>query len=85
MDVYDLPKIRVVSKDGFYYAFNNRRLYVYRVLHYRGKLDKVKVKLASLTCFQQERFTTKNNGESVVLQRGITSPHSKPKSSSLLK
>ena len=76
MDIYDLPKIRVVRKDGFYYAFDNRRLYVYRVLHFRGLLEKIKVKLAPLRDFQQDRFTTENNGESIELARGITLPHS---------
>ena len=76
MDIYDLPKIRVVRKDGFYYAFDNRRLYVYRVLHFRGLLEKVQVKLAPLRDFMQDRFTTENNGESIELVRGITLPHS---------
>ena len=76
MDISDLPKIRVVRKDGFYYAFDNRRLYVYRVLHFRGLLEKVKVKLAPLKYFKQDRLTTESNGESIELVRGITLPHS---------
>ena len=76
MDIYDLPKIRVVRKDGFYYAFDNRRLYVYRVLQFKGVLEKVEVELAPLRYFQQDRFTTENNGESIKLVRGITLPHS---------
>ena len=76
MDVYDLPKIRVVRRNGYYYAFDNRRLYVYRVLHYRGRLDKVKVHLAPLCQFQPFRFSTLNNGESVVVENEITLPHS---------
>ena len=76
MSVYSLPKIRVVRRNGYYYAFDNRRLYVYRVLQYRGLLDKVKVNLAPLRKFQPERFTTRNNGRSVRLQSGLTLPHS---------
>ena len=76
MNVYDLPKIRVVRRNGFYYAFDNRRLYVYRVLEHRGKLDKVKVKLAPLSKFKPSYFTTKNNGQSIRLTRGVTLTHS---------
>ena len=76
MNVYDLPKIRVVKRNGFYYAFDNRRLYVYRVLQYRGKLDTVTVYLAPLSQFQPRRFNTSNNGESVVLKSGTTLLHS---------
>ena len=77
--VNDLPKIRVVRlvhKNNYYYAFDNRRLYVYRVLHYRGLLDKVKVNLVSPILFQPRRFNTLNNGKSVKLKTGITLPHS---------
>ena len=76
MDINVLPKIRVVRKDGFYYAFDNRRLYVYRVLQFKGVLEKVEVELAPLRYFQQDRFTTENNGESIKLVRDITLPHS---------
>ena len=76
LNVYDLPKIRVVKRNGFYYAFDNRRLYVYRVLQYRGKLDTVRVYLAPSSKFQPRRFSTLNNGESVVLKSGNTLPHS---------
>ena len=76
MKVDDLPRIRVVCKDGYYYSFDNRRLYVYRVLHYRGRLNKVTVKLAPNSQFQPERFTTKNNGKSVTFYKGTTYIHS---------
>ena len=76
MRVDDLPRIRVVCKDGYYYSFDNRRLYVYRVLHYRGLLDKVRVHLASIEQFQPKRFTTKNNGKTVIVNKDITYSHS---------
>ena len=41
MRVDDLPKIHVLIKNGYYYSFDNRRLYVYRVLHRRGLLKNV--------------------------------------------
>ena len=78
MSVYDLPKIRVVRKDGFYYAFDNRRLYVYRVLEHRGRLNRIRVKLAPLSEYQPHRFSTVNNGESVILKYGETTlPHAR--------
>ena len=78
MSVYELPTIRVVRKDGFYYAFDNRRLYVYRVLEYRGRLNRIRVKLAPLSQFQPHRFSTLNNGESVILKYGETTlPHAR--------
>ena len=77
MQVEQLPTIRVVNIYSSYYAFDNRRLYVYRVLHYYGRLSKIVVKLAPATQFQPRKFTTKNNGNSVVLRRGKTFQHSK--------
>ena len=78
MSVNELPTIRVVRKNGFYYAFDNRRLYVYRVLEYRGRLTRIKVNLAPLSQYQPRRFSTSNNGESVILKNGETTlPHSR--------
>ena len=78
MSVNDLPTIRVVRKNGFYYAFDNRRLYVYRVLEYRGRLNRIKVNLAPLSQYQPRRFSTSNNGESVILKYGETTlPHAR--------
>ena len=78
MNVNELPTIRVVRKDGFYYAFDNRRLYVYRVLEHRGKLNRIRVKLAPLSEYQPHRFSTENNGESVILKYGETTlPHAR--------
>ena len=77
MNVYTLPKIRVVRlehRNNYYFAFDNRRLYVYRVLHHRGKLDTVKVKLASPDLFRSRRFNTLNNGKSVTLKSDFAIP-----------
>jgi len=49
--VEQLPRIKVVNKFNSYYAFDNRRLYVYRVLHYHGLLDKIIVILAPVSQF----------------------------------
>jgi len=71
-----LPTIKVVNMSNSYYSFDNRRLYVYRVLHYRGLLDKIVVILAPMSQFQRRKFTTRNNGRSIVLRRGVTLKHS---------
>ena len=76
MSVQDLPTIRVVFKNGTYCAFDNRRLYIYRVLHWCGKLDEVTVKQVSLSLFKPSRFTTKNNGNTVRMRGGLGLPHS---------
>ncbi|XP_076817069.1 uncharacterized protein LOC143462702 [Clavelina lepadiformis] len=80
MSVNDLPKIKVTKKNGFYYSFDNRRLYVYRVLELRGLLDTVEVKKAPVRFFQEERFTTDNNGRCVRLAVGPTLPHASAES-----
>ena len=76
MSIHELPTIKVVFINDTYYSFDNRRLYVYRVLHQYGKLDKVTVMLASKNQFQRSRFTTINNGSTVTLRNDETLPHS---------
>ena len=78
MRVEDLPRIREVQMNNSYYAFDNRRLYVYRVLHIRGKLDKITVQLAPYHQFQPERYSTKINGTPVTLRKALTYKHSVP-------
>ena len=75
MSVDIFPKIRVIKKDGYYYSFDNRRLYVYRVLHYRGMLKNVIVNHVPLSLFQPRKFTTKNNGISIFMRKDVTKPH----------
>ena len=48
--------------------------YVFRVLHYRGLLDSLKVKLVPTHGFQNWKFTT-NNGQSLYVRRGNTQKH----------
>ncbi|XP_076817448.1 uncharacterized protein LOC143462991 [Clavelina lepadiformis] len=75
MNVDDLPMIRVVRRNGRYYAFDNRRLYVFRVLENRGCLRTVTVLKASSGQFQPRRFTTLNNGISITVRGDVTLPH----------
>ena len=75
MSVDDLPMIRVVRRNGRYYAFDNRRLYVYRVLEKRGCVRTVTVVKASPSKFQPRRFNTLNNGISVTVRGDVTLAH----------
>ena len=68
LNVSDLPMIRVVRRKGFYFSFDNRRLYVFRRLQHLGKLKKVKVQLAPLSQFQPYRLSTENNGKSIIFK-----------------
>ena len=77
ISVEDLPMIRVVRKYGNYYAFDNRRLYVYRVLEHRGILDTLEVEQAPSRMFKKKYFTTTNNGASIKVKVGRTLPHSR--------
>ena len=71
-NVNTLPYIKVVERNGSYYTFDNRHLYVYRVLHLRGRIDSVNVKLCPLSpC----KFTTKNNGKSIKVRGDVTLPN----------
>ena len=76
MTVNAIPKIRVVKMNKSYFTFDNRRLYVYRVLHHRGLLDKINVLVAPKSDFQIKRFSTRNYGKSISLKSGTTLPHS---------
>ena len=70
-----LPRIRVVNMNGYYFTFDNRRLYVYRVLHFRGLLKTVEVSLAPLRQFQPHKFSTKNKGKSIYVRCDDTLKH----------
>ena len=83
MRVDTLPMIQVLKKDGLYYSLDNRRLYVFRVLHYRGLLDRLKVKLVPTDRFQVWKFTTKNNGQSLYVRRRKTQKHHKDNSTNI--
>ena len=75
LSVLDLPRIRVVNLSGCYFAFDNRRLYVYRVLQFRNFLETVLVNLAPSTQLQPDKWTTTNEGRSVSVRRGATLKH----------
>ena len=83
MRVDTLPMIQVLKKDGLYYSLDNRRLYVFRVLHYRGLLDSLKVELVPTYKFQDWKFTTKNNGQSLYVRQGKTQKHHEDNSTNI--
>ena len=75
LSVHALPTIRVAKRKGRYYAFDNRRLYVYRVLEHRGHLTQITVKEAPSSQFKKSRYSSKNKGVSVEIRRGSTLTH----------
>ena len=77
LSVLSLPRIRVVNVGGCYFAFDNRRLYVYRVLQFRGFLKTVQVNLAPSTQLQPDKWTTTNEGQSVSVRRETTLKHTR--------
>ena len=69
--VRDIPKIRVVWKDGKYYTEDNRRLWVFKQLEKLGGCGEIKV-LASDSYERmfrrEEKFTTTNGGTDVTIR-----------------
>ena len=74
--VHCLPQIRVVNLNGCYFSFDNRRLYVYKVLQHHGFLETVQVNVAPISQFQRRKLTTRNAGMSVTVRMGDTLKHS---------
>jgi len=68
-----LPRIEVTKRNNKYYSLDNRRLYLYRVLEKRGFLSRVKVSLVSK--WPEWKFTTENDGASVIVRGQKTLPH----------
>jgi len=75
MSVRALPTIRVVERNGLYYSFDNRRLYVYRALQQKGKLDSILVNVVDISLFQPKRFSTINNGLTISFSTGFEIPY----------
>lgn len=64
-----IPRMRVCKKDGKWYTLDNRRLWVFRKLEADGHIKDVKVTQVSKDRLPAEKFTTKNDGESVDIRR----------------
>ncbi|CAK8684174.1 unnamed protein product [Clavelina lepadiformis] len=78
MSALDFPKISVIPFKGKYFSEDNRRLYVFRVLHCLGKLDFISVHLRRdyLGDLQYHfKYTTTNEGQSIRVRGDITKPH----------
>lgn len=69
--------IKIIQKDGKFYSFDNRRLYVFRVCEYNGCVSDIPVRVRPISEFMPERFTTPNDGIKVRVKRGTTLPHYK--------
>eukprot|EP00106_Octopus_bimaculoides_P020423 XP_014787865.1 PREDICTED: uncharacterized protein LOC106881861 [Octopus bimaculoides] len=62
------PTITVYQKDGKYYSYDNRRLYVFKELQRRSQPDlKIKVCLTS-AALSPLKFTTHNDGQSIMVR-----------------
>lgn len=73
--INQIPLIKVINKWNHYYSFDNRRLYMFRVLECEGIIRKIKVKQVPADMLIPERFTTKNEGISIRLRQGRTRDH----------
>lgn len=60
--VYSIPTIGVMQKGGRWYTGDNRRLWVFRQLERLGKCTEIPVRS---TYIPENKFTTKNQGESI--------------------
>ena len=69
--IQDIPKIRVVLKDGKYYTEDNRRLWVFKQLQKLGRCGEIRVRASNSieTMFRrEEKFTTTNGGAAVTIR-----------------
>nr|XP_004225521.1 uncharacterized protein LOC100182085 isoform X2 [Ciona intestinalis] len=64
----EIRPIRVIIKDNKAISVDNRRLYVFRVLEISGHLHSIKVQV--INQYDEERFTSTNNGCHVRLRSG---------------
>jgi len=71
--IEDIPRIEVTKRNNKYYSLSNRRLYVFRVLQKRKFLSRIEVFL--VTRWEEQKYTTKSDGESVKVRRDKTLPH----------
>ncbi|XP_078481546.1 uncharacterized protein LOC144742627 [Ciona intestinalis] len=77
-DINTFPKIRIVKRDNLFWSLDNRRLYIFRVLEERGHIRTITARLLPEFRFDEDKFTSKNNGVSIYLRGGDkTLSHSK--------
>ncbi|XP_039249275.2 uncharacterized protein LOC120326980 [Styela clava] len=73
--VSDFPPISVWYKNGSWYSENNRRLYMFRVLEYKGKISDINVTEDDPPRWRPN--TSRDDGDSIRLRGGAqTYPHS---------
>ncbi|CAK8694632.1 uncharacterized protein LOC143447096 [Clavelina lepadiformis] len=71
--VENIPPMTVIERNGLYYSQDNRRLYVFRVLQCINHLNEVKVNIGN--SFPMNKFTTNNEGTSVLVRNDDTRNH----------
>ncbi|XP_078481569.1 uncharacterized protein LOC144742631 [Ciona intestinalis] len=77
-DINTFPKIRIVKHGNLFWSLDNRRLYIFRVLEERGHIRTITARLLPEFRFDEDKFTSKNNGVSIYLRGGHkTLSHSK--------
>lgn len=77
ISVNEFPQILVAKKNNKYYACDNRRLYVFRVAEYQGAISYIDVKIARANSFNNDTFTTTDDGRKVEVRGRRTLPHCK--------
>uniref|UniRef100_H2Y2B9 Uncharacterized protein n=1 Tax=Ciona intestinalis TaxID=7719 RepID=H2Y2B9_CIOIN len=77
MRVEELPLMTVIKLNNSFYSYDNRRLYVFRVLELLNGVQKIPVFLT--TYIDTNKFTSQNNGESIVVRNDVTFPQAMPK------
>ena len=70
IDPSTVSPIRIVEKDGGIYTLDNRRLYGFQQAYDQAGLDIPYQKLDSIPSSQLYKFTTQNNGTSILIRGG---------------
>ncbi|CAD5113381.1 DgyrCDS2554 [Dimorphilus gyrociliatus] len=67
--ISDFPPIQVVLKENLLYTLDNRRLWLFKQYQKQHKDIMIKVEYLELTSKHQLKFTTKNKGSSIKIER----------------
>lgn len=70
----DVPMIRVVQRNGKWWSFDNRRLWVFKELEKEGGCKIIKVEVVPIDENEwRKKFTTQNDGTSVRIRGRLIS------------
>jgi hypothetical protein len=70
IDPVSVAPIRIVEKDGMIYTLDNRRLYGFQQVYEKTGFDIPYQKLENVPSQQLFKFTTQNDGMSILIRRG---------------